>query len=101
MIGLIGLNWFNQNNTVGRDLWAMSLAEGGGNPGMKHNPIYVKEEVREPAAKTVESVDADYLSPEEETETSIEAFGESNETDFIDMEDTDASPENDTEIIYE
>ena len=44
MIGLIGLNWFNQNNTVGRDLWAITLAEGGGNPGMKHNPIYVKAE---------------------------------------------------------
>ncbi len=43
MFGLIGLNWFNQNNTVGRDLWAITLAEGGGNPGMKHNPIYVKE----------------------------------------------------------
>ncbi len=43
MIGLIGLNWFNQNNTVGRDLWAMTLAQGGGNPQLKHNPIYVKE----------------------------------------------------------
>ncbi|MCR4649832.1 MAG: hypothetical protein K5776_12225 [Lachnospiraceae bacterium] len=43
MIGLVGLNWFNQNNTVGRDLWAITLAEGGGNPTMKVNPIYVKE----------------------------------------------------------
>lgn len=47
MIGLIGLNWFNQNNTVGRDLWAMTLAQGGGNPTMKVNPIYVKEKEAE------------------------------------------------------
>lgn len=44
MVGLIGFNWFNQNNTVGRDLWAMTLANGGGNPSMKVNPIYVKEQ---------------------------------------------------------
>lgn len=44
MVGLIGFNWFNQNNTVGRDLWAMTLAQGGGNPSMKVNPIYVKEQ---------------------------------------------------------
>ena len=44
MEGLIGFNWFNQNNTVGRDLWAMTLANGGGNPSMKVNPIYVKEQ---------------------------------------------------------
>ena len=44
MVGLIGFNWFNQNNTVGRDLWAMTLANGGGNPTMKVNPIYVKEQ---------------------------------------------------------
>ena len=43
MIGLIGLNWFNQNTSVGRDLWTITLAEGGGNPQMKVNPIYVKE----------------------------------------------------------
>ena len=43
MIGLIGLNWFNQNVSVGRDLWAIALSEGGGNPQMKVNPIYVKE----------------------------------------------------------
>ena len=47
MVGLIGFNWFNQNNTVGRDLWAMTLANGGGNPTMKVNPIYVKEEQKE------------------------------------------------------
>ncbi|MBO4346248.1 MAG: hypothetical protein J5840_01270 [Lachnospiraceae bacterium] len=48
MIGLIGLNWFNQNNgSVGRDLWAIALAQGGGNPTMKVNPIYVKEVVLE------------------------------------------------------
>ncbi len=48
MIGLIGLNWFNQNNgSVGRDLWAIALAQGGGNPTMKVNPIYVKEAVKE------------------------------------------------------
>ena len=44
MIGLIGFNWFNNTNSVGRDLWALALSEGGGNPGMKHNPIYVKEQ---------------------------------------------------------
>ena len=44
MVGLIGFNWFNQNNTVGRDLWAMTLANGGGNPTMKVNPIYVKKQ---------------------------------------------------------
>ena len=43
MIGLIGLDWFNQNVSVGRDLWTITLAEGGGNPQMKVNPIYVKE----------------------------------------------------------
>ena len=55
MIGLIGLNWFNQNNTVGRDLWVMALSEGGGNPGMKHNPIYVKES-NESATATMEEI---------------------------------------------
>ncbi|MBR6382436.1 MAG: hypothetical protein IKS56_00435 [Lachnospiraceae bacterium] len=55
MFGLIGLNWFNQNNTVGRDLWAMALNEGGGNPGMKHNPIYVKEN-NESATETIEEI---------------------------------------------
>ena len=33
MIGLIGFNWFNNTNSVGRDLWALALSEGGGNPG--------------------------------------------------------------------
>lgn len=41
MVGLIGYNFFNMGTTVGRDLWNMTLAEGGGNPSMKHNPIYV------------------------------------------------------------
>ena len=47
MIGLIGLNWFNQNVSVDRDLWAIALSEGGGNPQMKVNPIYVKEDKEE------------------------------------------------------
>ena len=62
MIGLIGLNWFNQYNTVGRDLWAITLAEGGGNPGMKHNPIYVKKQENEineaPAEEMTEEADS-------------------------------------------
>ena len=32
MVGLIGYNFFNMGTTVGRDLWNMTLAEGGGNP---------------------------------------------------------------------
>ncbi len=44
MVGLFGLNMFNQNNNVGRELWAMTLRQGGGNPEMKVNPIYVKED---------------------------------------------------------
>ena len=47
MFGLIAFNMFNQNNTVGRDLWQMTLAQGGGNPGLKVNPIYVKEKTEE------------------------------------------------------
>ena len=41
MIGLIGLNWFNQNNTVGRDLWAIALAEGTGRLSYKTSHIVV------------------------------------------------------------
>ena len=55
MIGLIGFNWFNNTNSVGRDLWALALSEGGGNPGMKHNPIYVKEQ-DESATEIVEEI---------------------------------------------
>ncbi len=55
MIGLIGFNWFNNNCSVGRDLWALALSEGGGNPGMKHNPIYVKEK-DESATEIVEEI---------------------------------------------
>lgn len=55
MIGLVGFNMFNQNNGAGRELWAMTLRQGGGNPGMKVNPIYVKEaEDTESAAEIVE-----------------------------------------------
>lgn len=44
MFGLIAYNLFNQNNySVAKELWAMSLANGQGNPGLKVNPIYVKE----------------------------------------------------------
>ena len=55
MIGLIGFNWFNNNVSVGRDLWALTLSQGGGNPGMKHNPIYVKEQ-DESATEIVEEI---------------------------------------------
>ena len=55
MIGLIGFNWFNNTNSVGRDLWALALSEGGGNPGMKHNPIYVKEQ-NESAIEIIEEI---------------------------------------------
>jgi len=33
----------------------MALNEGGGNPGMKHNPIYVKES-NESATETIEEI---------------------------------------------
>ena len=33
----------------------MALSEGGGNPGMKHNPIYVKES-NESATETIEEI---------------------------------------------
>jgi len=55
MFGLLGLNWFNQNNSAGRDLWALTLAEGGGHPEMKHNPIYVKEK-DESATEIIEEI---------------------------------------------
>ena len=44
MVGLIGYNMFNNTGNVGTKLWEMALNEGGGNPSMKHNPIYVKSE---------------------------------------------------------
>lgn len=44
MFGLFAYNLFNQNNfSVGKELWAMTLANGQGNPDLKVNPIYVKE----------------------------------------------------------
>ena len=68
MIGLVGLNWFNQNNTVGRDLWAITLAEGGGNPGMKVNPIYVKKDAEEINRSVISETDASLESDSTESE---------------------------------
>lgn len=62
MIGLIGFNCFNQNNTVGRDLWAITLAEGGGNPTMKVNPIYVR---KDPVEEVKEDLEAEMDYEEE------------------------------------
>lgn len=53
MIGLFGYNMFNQYNNTGRELWAMTLRQGGGNPGMKVNPIYVKK--NDELAETIEA----------------------------------------------
>ena len=82
MIGLIGLNWFNQNNTVGRDLWAIALAEGGGNPGLKHNPIYVREEAAE-IPETEEVEETEPVIDEEEAEDVSEDSYEASETEVI------------------
>lgn len=68
MIGLFGYNMFNQNNNTGRELWAMTLRQGGGNPGMKVNPIYVKDNEEKPEDVEVLVTDeAENITKNEET----------------------------------
>lgn len=63
--GLVGMNMFNNTNSTGTQLWQMALNEGGGNPGMKHNPIYVREDNDAPKEDEVEEVKTE----DKETET--------------------------------
>lgn len=81
MVGFVGFNLNNQNGGVGRELWAMTLRDGGGNPGMKVNPIYVKETESEEKVSTEEiseeKVDkADEDAAEEVSEDIIEESSE-------------------------
>lgn len=79
MVGLFGYNMFNQNNGTGRELWAMTLRQGGGNPEMKVNPIYVKE-AEENAAETIEG-NIDRAEATEDVKDKTEAVEDTESTD--------------------
>lgn len=94
--GLVGMNMFCNTNQTGNALWQMALNEGGGNPGMKHNPIYVRKD------STTSEENTDTKDAVEEKENATESDTEvEKEVEAVETEPETLKEESQTEEVTE